>query len=70
MNAIPRATARERAFAADLVGTGMSAPGKAVSSQNRLGDDEGERLAVAIGVMICGYLERSFTPRDPLSFEP
>src|SRR5690242_4261985 len=33
--ALPRMSARERAFAADLVGTLMSAAGKAISSQNR-----------------------------------
>ena len=56
-DALPLASARERAFAADLVGTMMSAAGKAISSQNR-SNAEVDALAVAVGEMLCGYLER------------
>lgn len=54
--AIPRASARERAFAADLVGTVMSAVGKTISGQSRsrAGVDE---IAGAVGEMFCGYLK-------------
>jgi AcrR family transcriptional regulator len=56
-DALPRMPARERAFAADLVGTVMSAAGKAISSQNR-SNSEVDALAMAVGEMLCGYLER------------
>jgi AcrR family transcriptional regulator len=55
--ALPSASARERAFAADLVGTVMSAVGKAVSSQNRSPADV-DAYATVIGEMFCAYLER------------
>jgi len=55
--ALPRASVRERAFAADLVGTVMSATGKAISSQSRSRTDV-DTMAVAVGEMLCGYLER------------
>lgn len=54
-DALPGAPSRERAFAADLIGTVMSSVGKAVSSQDRSRaavDD----LAAAIGEMLCAYL--------------
>jgi AcrR family transcriptional regulator len=57
--ALPGASARDRAFAADVVGTVMSSAGKAISSQNR-SRSEVDALAVAIGDMFCSYLaERS-----------
>jgi AcrR family transcriptional regulator len=56
-DALPRMSARERAFTADLVGTVMSAAGKTISSQNRSNSDV-DALAVAVGEMLCGYLER------------
>ena len=55
-DALPGMSARERAFAADLVGTVMSAAGKAISSQNRSNSDV-DALAIAVGEMFCGYLE-------------
>jgi AcrR family transcriptional regulator len=55
-DALPRASARERAFAADVVRTVMSAAGKAISSQNR-SSSEVDALAIAVGDMLCGYLE-------------
>ena len=54
---LPDMSTRERAFAADLVGTVISAAGKAISSQNR-SNTEVDALAVAVGEMLCGYLER------------
>jgi AcrR family transcriptional regulator len=54
-DALPRASARERAFAADLIGTVMSSMGKAVSSQNR-SRSEVDEFAEAIGAMLCAYL--------------
>lgn len=57
-DALPDTSARERAFAADLIGTVMSSVGKAVSSQNR-SHAEVDALAVAIGDMFCAYLERA-----------
>jgi AcrR family transcriptional regulator len=56
-DALPDASARERAFAADLVGTVMSAVGKEISSQNRSNADV-DAFAMAVGKMLCGYLER------------
>jgi hypothetical protein len=56
-DALPRVSTRERAFAADLVGTLMSATGKAISSQNR-SNSEVDALAIAVSDMLCGYLER------------
>jgi hypothetical protein len=54
-DALPQASARERAFVADLVGTVMSATGKAISSQGRSRSDV-DKLAEAIGEMLCAYL--------------
>jgi AcrR family transcriptional regulator len=64
--ALPRTSAPERAFAADLVGTVMSAAGKAISSQNR-STAEVEALALAISEMLCGYLERYSLRREKRS---
>jgi AcrR family transcriptional regulator len=55
-DALPGASARERAFAADLAGIVMSSAGKMISSQNR-SRSEVDALAVAIGDMFCAYLE-------------
>jgi AcrR family transcriptional regulator len=54
--ALPNASARERAFAADLVGTVMSSTGKSISLQNR-SRSEVDALADAVGDMFCAYLE-------------
>jgi AcrR family transcriptional regulator len=54
-DALPGATARERAFAADLIGSVMSSMGKAVSSESR-SRSEVDELATAIGEMFCAYL--------------
>lgn len=51
-----RASARERAFAADLVGLVMTVTGKAISSQARC-RAEVDELAQAIGEMFCAYLK-------------
>lgn len=55
-DALPGASARDHAFAADLVGLVMSSTGKAVSGQNRSRCSIDE-LAVAVGEMLCTYLE-------------
>ena len=55
--ALPGVSARERVFAADLVGTVMSAAGKAISTQNRSRADV-DAYATAIGEMFCAYPER------------
>jgi len=55
-NALPSASARERAFAADLVGIVMSSAGKMISVQNR-SRAEVDALADAVGDMFCAYLE-------------
>ena len=55
--ALPGMSARERAFAADVVGLVMSAAGKAISSQNRA-NSEVNMFAAAVGAMFCTYLER------------
>jgi AcrR family transcriptional regulator len=55
-DALPRASVRERAFAADLVGLVMSSVGKAVSSQSR-SRSEVDELAVAVSEMFCAYLK-------------
>ena len=60
-DALPRVAERERTFAAGLVGTVISAMGKAISSQNR-SNSEVDALAVAVGEMLCGYLERYSRP--------
>jgi AcrR family transcriptional regulator len=54
-DALPGASVRERAFAADLAGLVMSSVGKAISSQNR-SRTEVDDLAAAIGEMFCAYL--------------
>ena len=54
-DALPEASARERASAAELIGTVMSAVGKSVSSQGRTGA-EVDALAAAVGEMFCSYL--------------
>jgi AcrR family transcriptional regulator len=54
-DALPRASARQRAFAGDLMGLVMSSVGKAVSSQGRP-TAEVDALAAAIGEMLSGYL--------------
>jgi AcrR family transcriptional regulator len=55
-DALPGVSARERAFAADLVGLVMSSAGKAISSQKR-SRSEVDDLAVEIGEMFCAYLK-------------
>ncbi len=55
-DALPRATPRNRAFAADMIGTVMSAAGKAISSQNR-SRSQVDELAAAVGEMFCLYLK-------------
>ena len=62
--ALPRASARERAFAADLVGLVMSSAGKAISSQAR-SRAEVDALAEAIGEMFCAYLKTVRAVRTP-----
>jgi AcrR family transcriptional regulator len=57
-DALPSASARERVFAADLVGIVMSAAGKTISVQNR-SRAEVDALADAVGDMFCAYLERA-----------
>jgi hypothetical protein len=59
-DALPTASARERTFAADLVGTIMSSTGKTISVQSR-SRPEVDALAEAVADMICAYLE---TRRD------
>jgi AcrR family transcriptional regulator len=64
-DALPGASARERAFAADLAGTVMSSVGKVISGQNR-SRSEVDELAVAIGEMFGAYLQgRSGRKRGP-----
>jgi AcrR family transcriptional regulator len=55
-DALPGASARERAFAADLVGVVMSSTGKTISVQNR-SRSEVDALASAVADMICAYLK-------------
>ena len=55
-DALPGASARERAFAADLVGIVMSSAGKMISVQSR-SRTEVDAFAAAIGDMFCSYLE-------------
>ena len=55
-DALPSASVRERAFAADLIGVVMSSTGKMVSVQNR-SRSEVDALADAVGDMFCAYLE-------------
>jgi AcrR family transcriptional regulator len=53
---LPSASARDRAFAADLVGTLMSSVGKTISSENR-SRAELDKFADAVGEMLCAYLK-------------
>lgn len=55
-DALPASSARERAFAADLVGIVVSSAGKAISTQDR-SRSEVDQLASAIGEMLCAYLK-------------
>jgi len=55
--ALPKASNKQRAFAADLMMTSMSAIGKAVSEQGRPAA-EVDALAAATGEILCAYLER------------
>jgi len=55
--ALPNASNKQRAFAADLMMTAMSAIGKTVSEQGRPAA-EVDALAAATGEMLCAYLER------------
>jgi AcrR family transcriptional regulator len=57
-DALPGASARERTFAAELIGTVMSSVGKSVSSQN-LSRDEVDAFAEAVSDMFCDYLKRA-----------
>jgi AcrR family transcriptional regulator len=54
---LPNLSARERAFATDLIMTAMSAIGKAVSEEG-YARSEVDRLAMATGDMFCAYLEQ------------
>jgi len=54
-DALPGASARERAFAADLVGIVVSAAGKMISVQNRP-QSEVDALADAVSDMFTAYL--------------
>jgi AcrR family transcriptional regulator len=57
--ALPHASARQRAFAADVAKVVISSAGKAISGQNRpMG--EVDALADAVGEMLCAYLRSSF----------
>ena len=53
---LPRVATRDRAFAADLIGTVMFSAGKAISSQNR-SRSQVDELAAAVGEMFCVYLK-------------
>lgn len=53
---LPRASTRQRAFAADVVGLVLSSTGKAISGQNR-SRAEVDELAAAVAEMLCAYLE-------------
>jgi len=55
-DALPGASMRERAFAADLMGLIMSSVGKAISSQGR-SRSQVDEIAVAVAEMICAYLK-------------
>lgn len=56
-DALPKASARDRAFAADLIVTVMTSAGKAISSQNR-SRAQVDELAAAVGEMFCVYLKK------------
>jgi AcrR family transcriptional regulator len=53
---LPSAASRDRAFAADFVGTLMSSVGKAISSQGR-SRLEVDKFADAVGKMLCSFLK-------------
>jgi AcrR family transcriptional regulator len=53
--ALPRATAKEQAFAGDVIATTMSAVGKRVSEENRT-RAEVDAFADAIAGMLCAFL--------------
>jgi hypothetical protein len=55
-DALPSASTRERAFAADMVGVVLSAAGKMISVQNR-SRSEVDALADTVGDMFCAYPE-------------
>ncbi|WP_333681581.1 TetR family transcriptional regulator [Dyella sp.] len=57
-DALPHASVQERVFAADMIGTVMSAVGKTISSQDRA-RAEIDRFAAAMGEMFCAYLFRN-----------
>jgi AcrR family transcriptional regulator len=57
--ALPHASARQRAFAADVTKIVISSTGKAISSQSRP-MSEVDALADAISEMLCAYLSSSF----------
>jgi AcrR family transcriptional regulator len=63
-DALPRASARERAFAADLVGVVMSSTGKTISVQNR-SRSEVDALAGAVADMFCAYLKTDRAAKAP-----
>ena len=54
--ALPQAPVEERAFAADMIATVMSAVGERISEQAR-SESEVNAMAAAIGEMFCAYLE-------------
>lgn len=53
--AMPNASAKQRAFAADIAGTTMSAVGKRISEQNRP-KSEIDAFADAVSDMLCAFL--------------
>jgi AcrR family transcriptional regulator len=55
--ALPRTSVRERAFAADIIGTIMSAVGKRISEQNRP-KSEIDAFADITADMVCAFLAR------------
>jgi hypothetical protein len=61
---LPGVPVRERAFAADLVMTTMSALGKKVSEQD-YSRTEVERWATATGDMFCAYLQQVSQNKQP-----
>ena len=59
---LPQAPVEDRAFAADVVMTVMSAVGERIAEQAR-SESEVNAMAAAIGEMFCAYLERIKCPR-------
>ncbi|SMF97215.1 transcriptional regulator, TetR family [Methylomagnum ishizawai] len=55
--ALPQVSDKDRAFAADMVITVMSAVGERISEQAR-SESEVNVIAIAISEMLCAYLER------------